>query len=332
VTSITVTHDQQEAFALADRVLVMDSGRALQIGTPDHVYRRPASASVARFLGLTNLLQGRWVKKTPPQVQTAIGTVEVDRADDELLGQKLVTVLFHPEAATVCPGPTTFPLTGTITACSFRGGHYQIELEHVAGPRLTFALRAAPGEIPVLGESMQVHVDTGAISLVADELSLAGQVTVTKLNVEGEPVLSYLGQVLFRTPTSITLAAPYGSSSARMGGTTMEPGDRLVEHHFSNRWYNIMEVYDGRDGPLKGWYCNITRPAVISEEDLAAEDLALDLFVSPQGDATVMDEEEFWAAPLTPDDRAAALNALRFLQDLGCSDNLPRTGHEFRLD
>ncbi len=61
VTSIYVTHDQNEAMALSDRVVVMDSGRALQIGPPKEVYFRPASRAVAVFFGTPNLFEGRVV-------------------------------------------------------------------------------------------------------------------------------------------------------------------------------------------------------------------------------------------------------------------------------
>jgi ABC-type Fe3+/spermidine/putrescine transport system ATPase subunit len=59
VTTVLVTHDQREAFALADRVAVMQAGRIAQIGTPEDVYRQPTSSSVLRFLGATNRFVGR---------------------------------------------------------------------------------------------------------------------------------------------------------------------------------------------------------------------------------------------------------------------------------
>ena len=61
LTTVYVTHDQKEALAIADRMAVMEAGRILQIGTPREVYARPASAAVARFIGETNLIPGRFV-------------------------------------------------------------------------------------------------------------------------------------------------------------------------------------------------------------------------------------------------------------------------------
>ena len=97
-TAITVTHDQEEAFAIADRVVLMRAGRVVQTGTPEAVYRRPASAWAARFLGLTNLLDGRVAGRG--RVETAIGLLEI--GDSELATWDVgfeVQVLIRPEAA-----------------------------------------------------------------------------------------------------------------------------------------------------------------------------------------------------------------------------------------
>ena len=89
-----------------------------------------------------------------------------------------------------------------------------------------------------------------------------------------------------------------------------------METHFQDRWYNIFAVYDGTSGELKGWYCNITRPARFDGNHVSAEDLALDLIVRPDGTWTVVDESEFEALGLPSADRAAALAALAELKRL----------------
>lgn len=58
LTAIYVTHDQEEALSMADRIAVMDAGRVYQVGTPEDIYRNPVNAQVARFIGETNLVEG----------------------------------------------------------------------------------------------------------------------------------------------------------------------------------------------------------------------------------------------------------------------------------
>jgi iron(III) transport system ATP-binding protein len=74
---ILVTHDQEEALALADRIALMDSGRVAQIGTPDEIYRNPATAFVASFIGRSNILRGT---ASGMDVQTAFGRLPLSRA------------------------------------------------------------------------------------------------------------------------------------------------------------------------------------------------------------------------------------------------------------
>jgi ABC-type Fe3+/spermidine/putrescine transport system ATPase subunit len=165
VTAITVTHDQSEAFALADRIVVMDAGRVLQVGTPEKVYRNPASPAVARFLGLSNLLPGEILPADPMTVHTDLGSFKIaERARASTAAAPIL--LLRPEAATVCPTDDTIPLEATLVACSFRGRHYQITVAPPAGPTLTFVLRAEPSDIPAVGESMRLHIDLNAISLI----------------------------------------------------------------------------------------------------------------------------------------------------------------------
>ena len=61
ITTLYVTHDQEEAMALSDRVVVMEAGKILQVGTPEEIYQRPTSRSVAAFFGSPNLLEAKVV-------------------------------------------------------------------------------------------------------------------------------------------------------------------------------------------------------------------------------------------------------------------------------
>jgi len=75
-TAIYVTHDQMEAFAVADRVALMRAGRIEQAGTPEALYLRPATPFAARFLGMSNILSGSINSLDPPVIETPIGRLQ----------------------------------------------------------------------------------------------------------------------------------------------------------------------------------------------------------------------------------------------------------------
>jgi len=139
-------------------------------------------------------------------------------------------------------------------------------------------------------------------------------VTVHKLDAAGVETWYYSGEVLRTTPTSITLVATFDREDRSLGGLELQRGDRFVETFYADRWYNVFRIHGGRDGRLKGWYCNVTRPAKIEPGHVYADDLALDLVVLPNGECQVLDEEEFEALQLTPEERETALEALEELK------------------
>ncbi len=138
-------------------------------------------------------------------------------------------------------------------------------------------------------------------------------VTVRKLDHTGRQVTAYPGRVLRRSDSAIVLRTQWNRDTLDLGYVVLEPGDRWTEYFYAGRWYNVFEIRAG-DGSLKGWYCNITRPAHISAAEVSAEDLALDLWVAPDGETRVLDEDEFDSLPLSVTERQAALAGLAELQ------------------
>lgn len=138
-------------------------------------------------------------------------------------------------------------------------------------------------------------------------------ITVRKLDHTGRQVTAYPGQVLRRDEHSIVLHTGWDRAPMDLGFVVLEPGDHWTEYFYADRWYNIFEIC-ASDGRLKGWYCNVTRPAHITGDEVAAEDLALDLWVAPDGETQLLDEDEFAALPLLPPERDAAWQALGELQ------------------
>jgi predicted RNA-binding protein associated with RNAse of E/G family len=82
-------------------------------------------------------------------------------------------------------------------------------------------------------------------------------------------------------------------------------------------------VYDCDDSHLKGWYCNICRPAVIGEAAVRCEDLTLDLWIAPDSPISVLDEAEFAALPLSDEERACGEAAVQQLLQLAQLNQLP---------
>lgn len=151
---------------------------------------------------------------------------------------------------------------------------------------------------------------------------MAETVTVQKLNVAGEVAVTWAGEVLARTATSVQLQATFTRGPLALGYVTLRPGDRFVEWFYTDRWYNIFAIYDADDDAFKGWYCNVTRPAEIGPNAagpgllVRAVDLALDYFRQPSGAEFVLDEDEFAALNLPPGDVKLCRQALAELQAL----------------
>ena len=125
ITTIFVTHDQEEALAMSDRIVVMNDGRVEQIGTPETVYRQPASRFVASFLGQSNLLEGRVAR-----IADGMALIVVSRGPElrvaapaGLAEGSSVTVVVRAQRVQVGPPESAQPnhLPGTIATTSFLG-------------------------------------------------------------------------------------------------------------------------------------------------------------------------------------------------------------------
>jgi len=141
-------------------------------------------------------------------------------------------------------------------------------------------------------------------------------ITINKLNLQREIVWSYTGEVVERAPQYIQLEARFNRDTLDLGYTVFERNDRFVEHFFADRWYNIFEVHAVGDDHLRGWYCNIVEPAMFGDRAIAQVDLALDVWINPDGSYLVLDRDEFDALPLPADTRQQAQQAVHNLLDL----------------
>lgn len=152
VTAIYVTHDQSEAFAIADRIAVMNAGRIEQISPPDALYLQPETRFVAQFLGLNNFVAIDRVQDD--HAQTPLGTFEIDKPDADVL-------LLHPAFATlVDDGGIPMEVVGRV----FRGSHAQITLRHPSD--IAISLSVPSVAMPAIGNRVQLQVaEQGIIPL-----------------------------------------------------------------------------------------------------------------------------------------------------------------------
>jgi ABC-type Fe3+/spermidine/putrescine transport system ATPase subunit len=128
MTALYVTHDQDEAFAIADRIAIMHTGRLIQIGAPAEIYTAPADAFVAQFLGLTNLFPGQRVGED--KVQLEWGTFRV--APASLARKEPLRVLIRPDRVRIAEKGTA----ALVEECTYRAGRYRVTLSTESGARL----------------------------------------------------------------------------------------------------------------------------------------------------------------------------------------------------
>jgi spermidine/putrescine transport system ATP-binding protein len=134
ITFLYVTHDQEEALSMSDRVGVMGTGRLVQVGTPEELYNRPATRYVADFVGEANIIEGRVIGCASGAAAIAISaapSVVVHAATDSAIPDGTVFVVVRPERIDVQPagGSTAGALVGTVREVAFVGAHRKLVVE-----------------------------------------------------------------------------------------------------------------------------------------------------------------------------------------------------------
>jgi ABC-type Fe3+/spermidine/putrescine transport system ATPase subunit len=173
ITAVYVTHDQAEAFAIADRVVVMNQGRIEQEGAPTDLYQRPATAYVARFLGMDNILPATLLTADPPLAQTPIGSLAFSPSPPLPFSPSPslpLSLLIRPEAGQLLrPDEAGVNVVnGRLQDLSFRG-RYQVATVLVEGDgegKTAVALRLefeASERLPAPGHPLRLSLRPEAI-------------------------------------------------------------------------------------------------------------------------------------------------------------------------
>ncbi len=148
-----VTHDQEEAYAIADRILLLNEGRIAQIGRPEDLYRQPKTGFVAHFLGLDNLFEAELEEvKGKIMARSILGTFEI--LESQSPGKKLL--LLRPDRVELGAGAAV-QLKGELAAKQFRGAYSELELL-IKGQRIKVELRDE-GDLPQVGTRVEFSFD-----------------------------------------------------------------------------------------------------------------------------------------------------------------------------
>jgi spermidine/putrescine transport system ATP-binding protein len=165
ITFLYVTHDQEEAMVMSDRLAVMHDGRIEQLGTPEEVYERPATAFVASFLGASNLISGTVLDAAePPFASVRLESGEVVRvlADRLPPGARTLSIGVRPEKlriealdSSVASGDNS--VTGEVVLASYVGVSHQYAIDGPGGAPVTvYVQNLGASHPPVLGETVRL--------------------------------------------------------------------------------------------------------------------------------------------------------------------------------
>ncbi len=153
LTAVYVTHDQQEAFAMGDRVAVMNAGQIEQITKPQELFRHPRTVFTAQFLGLPNIVP--ITERHNGTVTTPIGDLQLSAEAD--------AVLIHPEEIYLNQPSLTYSIPGTVTDQLFQGYKIELTIEVNKSASFTLQVRSKGSYIPALGEEVMLCFEDDAI-------------------------------------------------------------------------------------------------------------------------------------------------------------------------
>jgi spermidine/putrescine transport system ATP-binding protein len=191
ITFIYVTHDQEEALTMSDRIAVMSNGRVEQVGPPSEVYEEPATAYVADFLGVSNLMNARAEGPAGTRCKVRLGQFELEAGQGESDARGDVKVVIRPERVVLeqqgTSGENRVP--AMVERVVYVGSVMQVILNLAPGERIQAWVQNQGGGIPYAQgtpitaflppDALRVLIDTGATAPQADEAAAQAEAATT---------------------------------------------------------------------------------------------------------------------------------------------------------
>ncbi len=164
ITALYVTHDQEEALAISDRIAVMHAGEIEQIDQPDGIYCRPATPFVAEFMGISNLLAGTVTRRDGARIVATVGATEFVIATSQPAPGQAVAFCLRPEALRVIAAGDTLPpgwfsLAARIARVEFLGALTRLDVELAGGTTLRVALLDPSYDALSIGRALTLAYD-----------------------------------------------------------------------------------------------------------------------------------------------------------------------------
>ena len=162
ITFVFVTHDQEEALTMSDRIGVMSDGKLLQVGPPREIYNRPANRFVADFIGETNFLTGKLIKD---HVQLSSGELLAIDLTEDHDGEKTVTIAVRPEQVRILPDG---PVAATVGQTVYFGTDTHCHARLADGTEIVVRLQNPPsGDVGLhAGSEIRVGFAEGALQVL----------------------------------------------------------------------------------------------------------------------------------------------------------------------
>lgn len=205
ITFIFVTHDQEEALTMSDKIVVMSDGEIQQIGTPEEIYNEPKNLFVADFIGESNIFKGKMVGK----LQASFGGAVFDCVDDIAQGT-VIDAIVRPEDVQIVP-ENQGKIKGKVLSCDFKGTFYIVAIETDKAEIEAHSLKNF-----ALGEKVGINIDPDMIHIIPYDSSIN--------HYDGEVVGVSEDDVIVQfADFSLTVSA-----SKVFGDKKVEPGTKIV--------------------------------------------------------------------------------------------------------
>jgi ABC-type Fe3+/spermidine/putrescine transport system ATPase subunit len=171
ITAIYVTHDQEEALAISDRIAVMRAGRLEQVGTPEAIYRDSATPFVAQFMGITNLLDGKVIGQEGARLVVEAGAAQFRIEAGTIAPGERITFSLRPEALRVIaadetPPPGWHSIEAQVARVEFLGTLTRVETRLAGGTMLRVALLDQPLDALTAGRMLRLGYDPRRVNVL----------------------------------------------------------------------------------------------------------------------------------------------------------------------